>query len=438
MLIYRKTGFAVAAAIAAALTVAGCTPASPVARGRGAGTAAPPSAAARAVTEYQAYTGGPGGVADATAAPVTIGYLGVRSGPSATGALASTGAQMAVTFINRQLGGIDGHPLKLDTCFTTTAAPTFATQGADCARKFLAAPSLPLVATGVAAGAQSFFATLAGKIPAIDGEAITPYDAVAKNTTILFGDSTHTLGPIGGYATRVLQAKTVSLIYPQDPGTAPGVATIEAGLTAAGVQVTTTPYPAGDTNLAPVLTAAHAATADMVVPYADAAHCASLAAALRAQGITDARKIVSGPQCLTGAAADGPGDFPQWTYAISSSLYGDPTDAGIPSYQAVARQYTSRVSASDPWEIINFGQILTAAKLLNQVGYDHLSAATVGAAAAAFTGPQALGPPQLDCGQFSSEPAVCNSEAQFFAYDGQGEFTKIAGWTKPPPGFRPR
>ncbi len=305
-----------------------------------------------------------------------------------------------------------------------------------CAGAFLAAPSLPLVVAGVTAGAHAFFGRLAGKIPVLDGEAVTPFDTVAKNTVILFGDPTHTLGPIGGYATRVLQARTVSLIYPQDPATAPGVAVIEAGLKAAGVQLTTTPYPAGDTNLAPVLAAAHAATADMVVPYPDAAHCASLAQALRAQGITDAKKIVSGPQCLTGAA--GPGDFPHWTYAIANSLYGDPTDLGVPDYQAVARQYTSPANAPDPWEMINFGQVLTAAKLLNQVGYGHLSAAALGAAAAKFKGPQALGAPRLDCGQYPSAPAVCNSQAQFFAYVGDGAFTKLTGWTKPPAGFKTR
>jgi len=54
------------------------------------------------------------------------------------------------------------------------------------------------------------------------------------------------------------------------------------------------------------------------------------------------------------------------------------------------------------------------------------------AAAQAFKGPQALGAPSLDCGQFSSAPAVCNDQAQFFEYNGKNSFTKVAGWTKPP------
>lgn len=132
---------------------------------------------------------------------------------------------MAVSYINKELGGVDGHPLKLDTCFTTTEE-----QGTTCADQFLADKSLPLIATGgVAVGAQSFFNTLQGKIPVLDGVAVTPFDAVQKNTFILFGDSTHVLGPMGTYATTVLHAKTASVIYPQTPGITPGALAIQAG-----------------------------------------------------------------------------------------------------------------------------------------------------------------------------------------------------------------
>ena len=67
-----------------------------------------------------------------------------------------------------------------------------------------------------------------------------------------------------------------------------------------------------------------------------------------------------------------------------------------------------------------------------QVGYANLTPDKVYSAAVAFKGPQALGAPSLDCGQFSSAPAVCNDQTQFFEYAGAHKFTKVAGWTKPP------
>ncbi len=292
---------------------------------------------------------------------------------------------------------------------------------------------MPLVAAGgLAVSAQSFFNTVNGKLPVIDGVAVTPFDATAKNTVILYGDSAHVLGPIGSYATEVLQAKTAVVAYPQTADIAPGAAAIQAALKAAGVQVTMAPYPAGDTNLAPVLTDAHAATADMVVPYTDAAGCAPLARALTQQHLTDPKKIVSAAQCLSGTVPAGLGDYPRWTYSIARPLYGDPTDPGMSDYVAVTRQYISQADAPNPWELTGFGELLTVAKILNQVGYANLSPAAVTTAARGFQGPQLLGSPLLACGQFAAAPAVCNTEAQFFEYDGDKMFTKMAGWTSPP------
>jgi branched-chain amino acid transport system substrate-binding protein len=442
---YRRSGYAVAALAAAALAVAGCSSSSSSsapASSAASGSAAAPSSSgapvatqagtggqgAQSVTDYLSYTGGKAGAANSSLAPVTIGYINEQGDANPPGALASTGAQMAVNYINKELGGVGGHPLKLDTCFTTTEE-----QGTTCADKFLADKNLPLIATGgVVVGAQSFFNTLQGKIPVIDGVAATTFDAVQKNTFILFGDTIHVLGPMGTYATQVLHAKTASIIYPQTPGLAPGATAIEQGLKAAGVSVTMAPFPVSSTNLASVLAAAHASTADMVIPYADATDCVNLAKALTQQGITDAKKIVSAPLCLSGTVIQGLGDFPKWTYSIASSLFGDTTDPGMPAYEAVAKKYTTPGDAPDPWVIVNFGQILTVDKFLNQIGYAKISQQAVIAAAKGFKGPQALGAPSLNCGQFASAPGVCNDQVQFFDYQGKNVFTKVAGWTKPP------
>jgi Periplasmic binding protein len=67
----------------------------------------------------------------------------------------------------------------------------------------------------------------------------------------------------------VLHAKTAALVYPDIPGITEGAAAIEAGLKAAGVQVTAVGYDESQTDLTSVLVAAHAQTADMVIPYSD-------------------------------------------------------------------------------------------------------------------------------------------------------------------------
>jgi len=435
---YRRAGYASAVAVAAtALTIAGCSSSSS-ASSSAAATSAAASAIASAsaastgssssgtsVTNYLSYTGGKAGAADSSLAPVTIGYVNEQGDANPPGPLATVGAQMAVSYINAELGGIDGHPLKLDTCFTTTEQ-----QGTTCGDQLLAA-KVPLIATGgVAVGAQSLLSTINGQVPVIDGVAVTPFDAVSKNTFILFGDATHVLGPMGTYANQI-GAKTATVVYPENPGIIPGAEAIQAGLKAAGVTVTMEGYPETATSLTQYLVAGHAQTAGMVVPYADAASCVNLAKALTALNITDPKKIVSAPLCLSGTVIKGLGDFPKWTYSIASSNYGDPTDAGMPAYEAVTKKYTTIGDAVDPWVIVNFGELLTVDKILNQVGYANISASTIESAAQGFKGPQALGAPALDCGAFSSAPAVCNDRAQFFEYQGKNVFTKVAGWLQP-------
>ena len=77
---------------------------------------------------------------------------------------------------------------------------------------------------------------------------------------------------------------------------------------------------------------------------------------------------MTAPLCLNSQVIDALGDWPLWTYAIASSLYGDPTDKGMPAYQAVIKRYKAEKNAPDPWHIVAFGQLLTTVRFLNEAG----------------------------------------------------------------------
>jgi branched-chain amino acid transport system substrate-binding protein len=441
----RRHGRLGLAAAAVALAAAGCS-SSASSSGPAAPTSAAPASSlpastgpggqgAQSVTNYLSYTGGKAGAADKSLPPVYIGYVNQQGGPTAVGLLATAGAQMAVNYANAELGGVGGHPIQLVTCFIASAEE----EGTVCAQKFLADKKIDVIEMGgVAIGVQSFFGTLGGAKPVIDGVAATPVDAAQKDSVILFGDVTHILAPFGTYARDVLHAKTAALVYPSDnAGISQGAAAVKAGLVTAGVSVKAVGYPETQTDLTSVLTAAGAQTADLVIPYSDAAGCVNLAKSLKSLGITDPKKILSAPLCLNGQVIKGLGDFPHWTYSIASSLFGDPSDPGMPAYEAVAKKYSTPANAPDPWNIVNFGQTLTTIKIMNEVGYASLSPSAIKAKAKAFTGPQALGAPALDCGKYASAPGVCNDRIQFFEYtggvtSGKPEWAKMAGWLQPP------
>jgi len=444
---HSRLGLAGFAAVAAAVLAAtGCSssstssspPAAPTSAAPATSLAASPGTGgqgAQSVTNYLTYVDGKAGPADKSLPPVYIGYVNQQGGPTAVGLLATAGAQMAVKYANAELGGVDGHPVQLVTCFIASAEE----EGTTCAQKFLADKKIHVVDLGgVAIGVQSFYSTLHGALPVLDGVAATPIDTTQPNAVILFGDATHILPPFGTYAKDVLHAKTAALVYPSDnAGIAIGAAAIKQGLQAAGVTVKAVGYSESTTDLTSVLTAAGAQTADMVIPYSDTAGCVNLAKSLTTLGITDPKKIVSAPLCLNGQVISGLGDWPHWTYAIASSLFGDPTDPGMPAYMAVAKKYSTPANAPDPWNIVNFGQMLTTIRFMNEVGYANLSPSAILAKAKAFTGPQALGAPSLACGKYSSAPAVCNDRIQLFEYaggvtKGRPDWIKMSGWIQPP------
>jgi branched-chain amino acid transport system substrate-binding protein len=389
------------------------------------------AARSQAVTNYLAYVHGHKGKANPRLSKVYIGWVNQQGGQQVIGALATAGAQLAVKYINTQLGGVGGHQVALLTCYIASAED----EGTTCGQKFANNKKVSVVDAGaVAIGIQSLYATINGAKPVITGIATTPVDGVQKNAAILFGDTTKILAPFGTYAKNVLHAKTAALVYPNIAGISVAAQQIVKGLQAAGVKVTSVGYTQGQSDLTGPLTAAGATSADMVIPYGTAADCVNQANSLKQLGITSSKKIVTAPLCLNSQVLTALGDYPLWTYAIASSLFGDPTDKGMPAYMAVVKKYGAMKSAPDPWFMVAFSQILTTDRFLNQLGVKKITPAGVQKLAKAFTGPLALGAPSLRCGQFKDAPGVCNNKAQFFTYTGKFAFAKAASWLQPPPG----
>jgi branched-chain amino acid transport system substrate-binding protein len=381
------------------------------------------------VTNYVTYTKGKSGAANMSLPPVTVGWINQQGGSQVVGPLATEGAETAVKYINSHLGGVDGHPVQLKECFIQNAEQ----QGTTCAQEMLADKSVDVINEGaVAIGIQPFYSTLAGAKPVIVGVALSGTDPVQKNAVIYFGDDTHVLAPIATYGKQVLHAKTAAVIYPNVAGITDGAESLIQSIKAAGIAVKSATYDESNPDLIGPLTSSGAASADMVAVYTDSSGCVNIAKGLQQLSIP-AAKIVSAPECLNGLVAKGlGGSYPIWTYSIASSLFGDPTDPGMPAYEKATAALEPAADAPDPWNIVAFSQLLTTDRLMNELGYAHLSPAAILAKARAFKGPLVLGAPSLDCGKYPAAPAVCNDRAQFFAYKGGKTFDKTASWLQPP------
>jgi branched-chain amino acid transport system substrate-binding protein len=385
------------------------------------------------VTNYLTYTGGKAGKANPKLPPVVVGAINTQGGQVLVGPGWTNGIKTAVQYVNRYLGGVQGHPLVVSYCFTTSAEE----EGTKCGQKFANDKRIKVVEFGaVAVGNQSFYAALGNNKPTVGGVELFPVDAQRKNGFALFGTNDSVLGPWGTLGKDVLHAKTAAVVYPQIPGIDYGAKVEKASLESAGIKVTMVGFAPTATDLTGPLTAAGAQNADMIVPQSNAAGCVNIAKALDQLGKSKT-PVVSNPLCLDPAVPAGlGGDLPKWIYGIASSLGFDTTDPAVAPFVRGLKAVGQPKLAADAWVIVAWGQVMTTVKLMNKIGVKKLTSANFTTAIRAFKGPQALGAPSLNCGKYPAEPAACNDQAQFFQYEGAGKFKRITPFLRPPPTFK--
>ena len=281
--------------------------------------------AGRPVTNYAVYVGGKG-KANPKLSPVVVGAINTQGGQVLVGPGWTNGIKTAVQYVNRYLGGVQGHPLVASYCFTTSAEE----EGTKCGQQFANNRKINVVEFGaVAVGNQSFYAALGKNKPTVGGVELLPVDAQRKNGFALFGTNDSVLGPWGTLGKSVLHAKTAAVVYPQIPGIDYGAKVEKASLESAGIKTTLVGFDANATDLTGPLTAAGAQNADMIVPQSNAAGCVNIAKALQALG-KSSTPVVSNPLCLDPAVPAGlGGDLPKWIYGIASSLGFDTTDPAV-------------------------------------------------------------------------------------------------------------
>jgi branched-chain amino acid transport system substrate-binding protein len=280
-------------------------------------------------------------------------------------------------------------------------------------------------------GDTSFTSVIAGQKPLLVGVATGASVAKAKDAYILFGDLTHIFGAWGTYSRDVLHAKTAAVIYTNAPGDKAAGAAVRQGLEAAGIKVTAVAFDAQATDLLGPVTAAGAQSADVIVPIAQGQGCVGIAKALNQLGNT--KPVAATPVCLSGDVAQGlGGDLPSWTYGIAQTLPTDKTALDAKAYmEAATASGLDPKDAAQVFAALAWSEIITYAKIFNEVGADKMSPEAISAQLQKFTGPVVMGAPEVKCGQFADAPAVCNSQSKFYDYQGKGSFVQVADWLRP-------
>ncbi len=436
----RLKGVTAGIAVASALVLAACSSGggssqstSPSASSSSTSSESPSSSSTSTsqggVTDLVAYTGGKAGAADTTLAPVTIGWLNQQGGPLGFPA-GTQGAEAAVSYINSDLGGIGGHPLKLSTCFVVQSEQ----EGNACGLKFANDANVKTVLYGTAiVGDQAVQSVIKGSKPILMANSISPADAAAPGVYIYNGSPASIFGGLTTYLVDVLKAKTVAMIYPQDAQSTAGASVLKGALSASGVTVTDVGFDPATTNLTAAATAAGATTADAVVPLVSIPPaCVAAAQAFQTLGVK-APVVSTGSFCFTPPVAKGlGGDTPLWYQLSTQANVADSSQPDVAAYiQESAKAGLPAEVQGDSNAALAWGLVMTAAKFLNGAGGSAATTDTLTAQAKAFTGPMLLGGVKIACGTYPTQAGLCGFQTRVFQHTGGNSFTAASDWLDP-------
>jgi len=402
---------AVAAALTAVTTAVAAT-----------GAAPPP-----VVLDYQAYVGGKG-KAKANLAPVTLGFINGQGGPPNFNFPQATSViEAGVKMVNAELGGVQGHPLKVDYCFWAQAEE----EGVRCGQQMVNNRVKAILFGFVTVGNQSIYATVKGTIPIIGGVTANAADPTAKNAYFLNGSQTSVLGPFGTYTKqRLPKVKSVAIVYPTDPGAITAAAALRKAMRQVGRTVTMIGVPPLATDL--IGPATQASSSDMIIAALGFTTCVPFARAIDQIGYS--KPVLSTPICtFIPRVAYAAGDIPQWTYGIAQTLVNYPGPQSK-LYLKKGLQYGTTVP-NMLWVFseITWEELLATVKIMNKIPFAKLTPARISAGFKAFRGPLVLAAPEVACGKVApAEPAACGNQTQFYNYVGKGKWKPVTGWLKPP------
>ncbi|MGB6456232.1 MAG: ABC transporter substrate-binding protein [Streptosporangiaceae bacterium] len=440
---FRASAGAVALMLGGALVLAACG--SSTSPGSSSASTTPAATSTTAgtgnyhpVSDYAGFVGG-SGKADNSKSPIYIGVVNQQGGTADIAPEWTNGTTLAADFINNEAGGIDGHPVKLVTC----AIPDTTSAAQQCGEEFANNNNIQSVAMGaVVIGNQPLEQALAPTDkPLVMGVTILPTDSTYKAGYILYGDATRVEAPIGQFIHQFLpNVKSVSIIYANVPGSNVPNEVIASTLEYYHITVKLTAFDPTSANITAPVIASGAATAGLVIDGAgNPVQCSDVYQALKQLNIKT--PVLANVPCDSAVTAQGDGGaLPVgWYYASANPLPGDPDDPSLAAFKTVADRYGDPTGASDAWVADAFGQVLTIAKVYNDIlkSGGKITTATVNKGFKELKGAIPQGPPQLQCGSIAGAPAICNNEVSFFQNTSPGVFKAIARWISAPPGWTP-
>jgi branched-chain amino acid transport system substrate-binding protein len=342
--------------------------------------------------------------------PIVVGFYNQENSSALNFPDYASGTRAAISYINDQLGGVEGHPIDLATC--KTAGTPESSQ--NCAQQLVA--KKPLFILG---GTDFNFASVSpvfrgAGLPVIGGAPLVGPDYVAKDAYFFEPGTPPTLANMAIFAVQVLHAKKVAVIV-DNPSVASGLPAVYGPLDAAGVKHIAVEASGDSPDFSGPFSALKANDQDAIIALLGGAPgCIKFAQAQEAQQNhtpTVSLGTCRAPDVLkaVGGAEDG------WYYTVG---YEDPASHPTAEGQIV-------VDSMDKYEHskvlglsgLAFAQAMTTYSVLKGVGYANLTADNLRTYLKTKSGKVFTGP-EWTCPGLKKFPTICASKELFYQVKG--------------------
>jgi branched-chain amino acid transport system substrate-binding protein len=334
-------------------------------------------------------------------------------------------AEAAVKYVNTDLGGVYGRPLKLVTCVTNGTPEG----SAKCANTIL--EQKPLVVLGGAdigtEGSMSIYTR--AKMPYLGGAPLGFPEMSAPNSVQWAGYAFSGIPAMAAHAADQLHAKRVVIVHPQLPGTSDFIAAL-AKPVLGGRGITDVRLLGSDIrqpDKTALVTAAAQTKPDAIIVIDAGAGCMSFLQAHAALAPTT-NLLITG-NCVEGGILAAAGPTAEGVYTTDEYVYQtEPDNADTKIFTKALRDYAPADMRVTAFAATGFAGVMNVYQTLKNLPAGRLDAATILATLkSAKDSPNFLSHPFTCDGRFKPAPAICNGAVRVLQVK-SGKLVAVTDW----------
>jgi len=389
-----------AAVVASGLLAAGCGSSS--SSSTGGSSAATTSATSANTTTASAGSSAFGTPKKATGSPYVFGMINDETGP-VTFPEARQGAIAAMEYVNNYLGGINGHPIVIDSC-VGDGTPAGAGR---CATELVAKHPLAILGAADVGAPASIPIYAHANLAYIGGIPFTPVPFTAPNSIQFWSVSVGDNAAAAVYAGKTLGAKSVALMYFSNPQGESIIPQIVPVFKAAGVSTVKT-IPLSPTSPDPSPQAALIQSSGADLAYIDVPNgCGNVLKSLKSVGYTGKLMGIDpcgAPPVITASAGGAEG-----MYIASPFILPTGTSSQARLFQAAMKKWAAPGTLIDSPSVAGFATVINVQAALSTISGTPDTKSILAAFKSGSGHPNFLSHPYTCNGQqMTGAPAICN------------------------------